>query len=120
MFEQDRSPGKVPILNFNNLPEGTIEQSEQPNKLDQGVDYGHESDQLHEEAMYPASSIEQEQTKKKVPGFSLPKGALGAPGGLGLNLAAMGDKKDYQDEFMAKVDEFSESWRQQLRKEKRF
>lgn len=42
------------------------------------------------------------------------------PGGFGLNLGALPKKADYQDEFMAKVDEFSESWRMQLRKEKRF
>ena len=36
---------------------------------------------------------------------------LGGLGGLGLNLDAI-EKPDYQDEFMAKIDEFSESWRQ--------
>lgn len=49
-----------------------------------------------------------------------PLGGMGVPGtGFGLNLGAI-EKPDYQDEFMAKIDEFSESWRQQLRKEKRF
>ena len=32
--------------------------------------------------------------------------------GFGLNLGALGNKADYNDEFMGKIDEFSESWRQ--------
>jgi flagellin-specific chaperone FliS len=42
---------------------------------------------------------------------------------LGLNLANLKKDKgivDYHDEFMAKMDEFSESWREAMRKEKRF
>jgi hypothetical protein len=41
-------------------------------------------------------------------GLSL--GGIGGIGGLGLNLGGM-VKADYQDEFMAHIDEFSESWR---------
>ncbi len=43
--------------------------------------------------------------------------------GLGLNLAALKQAKgvqDFQDEFMAKVDEYSQSWRDALKREKRF
>ena len=43
---------------------------------------------------------------------------MGKVGGIGLNLAAVKAKNeeadrtgDFQDEFMAKFDEFSESWR---------
>jgi len=58
-----------------------------------------------------------------MPEVSLPKQKPGMQlgGGLGLNIAAVkeNDQKhkieghaDFQDEFMAKYDEFSESWRQ--------
>ena len=43
--------------------------------------------------------------------------------GLGLNLAALKQAKgvqDFQDEFMAKIDEYSESWREAAMREKRF
>lgn len=40
--------------------------------------------------------------------------------GFGLDLSQLPNKKDYQDEFMSKINEFSESWRQLLKKEKRF
>lgn len=48
-----------------------------------------------------------------------------APGGsvgIGLDLSKLKgqNKQDYQDEFMAKYDEFSESWRKLLKKDKRF
>ena len=42
---------------------------------------------------------------------------MGKVGGIGLNLAAVKQKNevcgkaDFQDEFMANYDEFSESWR---------
>ena len=44
--------------------------------------------------------------------------SLGGGGslGFGLDLTKLGGKQDYQDEFMAKVDEFSESWRLMLEK----
>jgi len=38
-----------------------------------------------------------------------PGGSLGL--GFGIDLSKLGNKEDYQDEFMAKYDEFSESWR---------
>ena len=47
-----------------------------------------------------------------------PGGSLGF--GIGIDLSKLGNKEDYQDEFMAKYDEFSESWRQLLKKDKRF
>lgn len=47
-----------------------------------------------------------------------PGGSLGL--GFGIDLSKLGNKEDYQDEFMAKYDEFSESWRQLLKKDKRF
>ena len=46
-------------------------------------------------------------------------------GGLGLNLAGIKQSKaagvvDFQDEFMAKYEEYSQSWRDALKREKRF
>ena len=42
----------------------------------------------------------------------LNEAAGGANGGVGLNLQAVKkNKTDFQDDFMAKYDEFSESWR---------
>jgi hypothetical protein len=44
-------------------------------------------------------------------------------GGLGLNLAGLKQQKgivDFQDEFMAKYDEYSESWRNAMDRQKRF
>lgn len=44
-------------------------------------------------------------------------------GALGLNLANLKKDKgivDFHDEFMAKADEYSESWRDAMRREKRF
>ena len=38
-----------------------------------------------------------------------PGGSLGL--GFGIDLSKLEAKEDYQDEFMAKYDEFSESWR---------
>jgi hypothetical protein len=42
--------------------------------------------------------------------------------GNDYQLGGLGNVKpvDFQDEFMAKYDEFSESWRMMLRKQKRF
>jgi len=43
--------------------------------------------------------------------------------GLGLNLAALKQQKgvtDFQDEFVAKLDEYSQSWRDAYFREKRF
>ena len=43
---------------------------------------------------------------------------VGRSGGLGLNIAAIKQKnadlggRDFQDDFMANFDEFSESWRE--------
>jgi hypothetical protein len=47
------------------------------------------------------------------------------PAGLGLNLAMLTKQKesapeDFQDEFMGNVENFSESWRDALKREKRF
>ena len=42
---------------------------------------------------------------------------------LGLNLGNLKQQEginDFQDDFMAKLDEFSESWRQAAMREKRF
>ena len=41
----------------------------------------------------------------------------GLAGGIGINIAAVKEKNkeqgtDFQDDFMAKFDEFSESWRE--------
>ena len=47
----------------------------------------------------------------------------GGVGGLGLNLSKIkqiSGAKDFQDEFMAKFDEYSQSWRDAAMKEKRF
>jgi len=41
------------------------------------------------------------------------------PLSLGMNLESL-KQKDFQDEFMEKYDEFSESWRQQIEQGKRF
>lgn len=40
-------------------------------------------------------------------------------GGLNLSKVAEG-KPDFQDDFLAKYDEFSESWREGVRKMQRF
>jgi hypothetical protein len=46
---------------------------------------------------------------------------MGKMMGLGLNLTNVNNKKsDFQDEFCAKYNEFSESWRKQMNREKRF
>lgn len=48
---------------------------------------------------------------------------MGGGLGLGLNLAALKQAKgvqDFQDEFMARADEYSQSWRDALKREKRF
>ena len=48
----------------------------------------------------------------------------GKIGGMGLNLGNLEDLKkdqgDFHDEFMARIDEYSESWREAARREKRF
>lgn len=44
-------------------------------------------------------------------------------GALGLNLANLKKDRgivDFHEEFMARADEYSESWRDAMRKEKRF
>ena len=83
MVQQDKSPGKVPQLNF--------------------------------------GFAKQQSTDSQIAEPIKPKSiAMAPPSGLGLNLAALPKKQDYQDEFMANIDNFSESWRAQLRKEKRF
>lgn len=63
--------------------------------------------------------------KTKIP----PIGGLGAPQGKGaapkvgmLDISKLqkGGYQDYQDEFMAAAEGFSESWRELLKKDKRF
>lgn len=39
---------------------------------------------------------------------------------LGLNLKSMIKNDDYQDEFMSNYENFSQSWRDQIDKNKRF
>ena len=55
---------------------------------------------------------------KKTPGLNL--GGLGQKkiGGLGINLEGLKEKgaNDFHDDFLAKYDEFSESWRQEVAK----
>ena len=72
----------------------------------------------------------QQQPKQKVPGLGFGGLGLGGGankgGGFALNLAGLKpddgpqQEQDFQDEFLLRIDEFSESWRQALRKEKRF
>jgi hypothetical protein len=52
-------------------------------------------------------------TKKPVPGLGLNLGLL-------AKKPEAGGPQDFQDEFMQHVEEFSESWRQALNREKRF
>jgi len=66
----------------------------------------------------------EEEDSKIVGGGKVPPLDLSKLNGgqMKLDLAFKGEnkKKDYQDEFMDMVDEFSESWRADLDKEKRF
>mmetsp|Transcript_41814 Transcript_41814/g.63911 ORF Transcript_41814/g.63911 Transcript_41814/m.63911 type:complete len:80 (+) Transcript_41814:5458-5697(+) len=61
----------------------------------------------------------------KVPQLSMGKDPSSKPKGLGLGLN-LGKVKEvqevtgFQDEFMDKINEFSESWRMLLEREKRF
>ena len=58
---------------------------------------------------------------KKGGSMALPlDGKKGGGGGFGLDLTKLNKDDDYQDEFMAKYDEFSESWRNLIEKHKRF
>ena len=52
--------------------------------------------------------------------MALPIGGKKEGGGFGLDLTKINKDDDYQDEFMAKYDEFSESWRNLIEKHKRF
>lgn len=40
--------------------------------------------------------------------------------GLGLDMSKLNAKQDFQDEFMEKLPEFSDSWREMALAEKRF
>ena len=51
------------------------------------------------------------------PGLGLDLSRLGAPANVDAEVPAA---QDFQDEFLLRIDQFSESWRQALRKEKRF
>ena len=57
---------------------------------------------------------------KKGGSMALPIGGKKEGGGFGLDLTKINKDDDYQDEFMAKYDEFSESWRNLIEKHKRF
>ena len=78
-------------------------------------------DNLAEQAVYP----DDDQNYIADPDHTLQElesELVGPPQGLGfgIDLTRLGKKMDYQDEFMAHFDEFSESWRQMLKKDKRF
>ena len=50
-------------------------------------------------------------------------GIKGGGMGLGLNLAGLKQQngiQDFQDEFMSRIDEYSQSWRDAAMREKRF
>jgi len=105
----------VPALNF-----GMMGDSSQQN-LSQGtgVNIEQSGDPLNEAAIYP-NEDESQQSKnhssnpdifKAGNELNIPTG--GPTSGLGLNMGALANNRgDYQDEFMGKIDEFSESWRQ--------
>ena len=57
---------------------------------------------------------------KKGGSMALPLDGKKAGGMAGLDLTKLNKDDDYQDEFMAKYDEFSESWRNLIEKHKRF
>lgn len=85
------------------------------------------SQKTDEKQRPPAEAVTQSKAQSMQLGLPLglgskipnkPGGSLGL--GFGIDLSKLGDKQDYQDEFMAKYDEFSESWRQLLKKDKRF
>lgn len=117
-LQQDKSPGKVPALNFNML-ENQLE-----NEVEEQAEeeYQEESQTMGEEDESTRQFIDALENPNQEEIHIMPNNVIQKPMGfgLGLNLGAIGAKEDYQDEFMARVDEFSESWRQQLRKEKRF
>lgn len=56
----------------------------------------------------------------KKPDVAIPKIPLVNSKGQFENLKQQKQNKDFQDEFMEKINEFSESWREQIEREKRF
>jgi hypothetical protein len=104
---QDKSPIKVPTLNF-----GRIKQDEQYE----------EGEEEYEEPQQPQHQPIQ---KPKMPALKGKMPTMGGPGGngsMGLNLdiSKLKGQQDYQDEFMEAAKNFSESWREALLKDKRF
>ena len=61
------------------------------------------------------------QGKPKMPPMGMGIGAMGKkPAMGGLDLSKLKGQQDYQDEFMEAAKNFSKSWRDLLKKDKRF
>ena len=63
----------------------------------------------------------QQKQKMQIPPLKNKKPTMGGLGlGFALDLDKLKGQQDYQDEFMEAAKNFSESWRELLKKDKRF
>ena len=95
---------KIPGLNLG----GNTDEKQQPAFIQQEVSFAAKPTQSKAQSM---------QLGLPIGGLGKVAGKPGGSLGFGIDLSKLGNKQDYQDEFMAKYDEFSESWRNLLKKD---